>query len=387
MKNPGVRALICLIIVPVSVTGTLGTPATVSQSKQHHWVSVMPLRMARFDHSATLLPNGKVLVVGGFAGDSTLSSCELFNPNTSRWAATGSLNRPRQHACAILLKNGKVLALAGGALVSGLYDSPAELYDPATGLWSLTASLKTGRLYPATVLLSDGRVLVAGGTDGRGSLSSVEIYDPVTGTWNQAANLKSEDLDATATLLTDGRVLVAGGTARPGSANAELYDPKRNTWTATGGMSINRAFHSATLLANGQVLVEEGAEYPFSADKQNRVSVELYDPLAGKWHRTGSVHTDRHDHTATLLPNGKVLITGGDSFTSDGGVLAGGGRLASTEVYNPATGAWTDWESMNQPRSFHTATLLPNGKLLVIGGLSHNVSLSSVEMIDVRNLN
>jgi len=134
------------------------------------------------------------------------------------------------------------------------------------------------------------------------------------------------------------------------------------TWTLTGSMHVARADATATLLPNGQVLVVGGED----------TSAELYNPATGTWTTTGSMHAARDQHTATLLSNGQVLVAGGQNGTI---------FIASAERYNPSTGAWTTTGSLHTPRIEHTATLLPNGQVLVAGGLDSNYNyLTSAEL-------
>ena len=166
-------------------------------------------------------------------------------------------------------------------------------------------------------------------------------------------------LNHTATLLENGKVLVAGGFNHRSNpsllASVELYDPATGTWTNTGQLATGRDGHTATLLPNGMVLVAGGQD-----SSGPSASVELYDPATGAWTITGSLNNAREFHTATLLPNGKVLVAGGRGTN---------GILASAELYDSATGAWTATGShLNNARSQHTATLLPNGNVLVAAG-------------------
>jgi N-acetylneuraminic acid mutarotase len=164
---------------------------------------------------------------------------------------------------------------------------------------------------------------------------------------------------ATATLLPNGLVLVTGGYGSGGVlASAELYNPATGTWTTTGSLNAAREVHTATLLPNGLVLVAGG----MGTSYQLIASAELYNPATGQWTTTGSMNNARFMYTATLLPNGLVLVAGGPSpsYYSP--------PTTSAELYNPANGTWAVTASLNTAREFHTATLLPNGSLLVVGG-------------------
>jgi subtilisin-like proprotein convertase family protein/N-acetylneuraminic acid mutarotase len=258
--------------------------------------------------------------------------------------------------------------------------SPPPVLPP--GLFP-TTSLITARAGHTTTLLPNGKVLVAGGeTASYGTLSSAELYDPASGTWTPTGSMNNARFLHTATLLTNGQVLVAGGQDNSGPlTNAELYDPATGTWTVTGSMTTPRGRYSATLLTNGLVLVA-GGDDEFLAVSNNGVwlsSAELYNPATGKWTPTVSMHNARYLHTATLLPDGKVLVAGGYSPGDIGGI----GLTSSAELYDPATGTWTPTGSLNTRRCFQTATLLPNGQVLVAGGRSTNgVALTNAELYD-----
>ena len=318
------------------------------------------LGFGRYQHTATLLPNGKVLVVGGYNG-SQLASAELYDPASGLWTATGSLTTARQDHTATLLPNGKVL-VAGG-YDGSRYLASAELYDPSSGIWTATGSLATARSVHTAALLPKGKVLVAGGYNSSGALASAELYDAASGIWTATGSLATAREYHTATLLPNGRVLLVGGD--PGTtgalASAELYDPASGIWTATGSLATARERHTATLLPNGKVLVTAG--YTGTSHLNN---AELYDPASGTWTATGSFATARAGHTATLLLNGQVLVAGGYN----------GNYLASAELYDPASGTWTATGSLATARSLHTATLLPNGKVLVAGG--YNIALGAL---------
>ncbi len=353
------------------------------------------MSVARSEHTATLLPNGKVLVAGGGA---SLSSAELYDPTHGTWAATGSLATGRRTHTGTLLADGRVL-VAGGYGPSGIVSS-AEVFNPATGTWSVTGSLATGRAEHTATLLADGRVLVAGGYGPTGFLSSAEVYNPATGTWSAAGSLATGRTLHTATmLLGSGKVLVAGGVGGAGIlASAELYDPTPGTWSATGNLVSPRYYQSATLLANGKVLVQGGR-----GSSGVLGSTEVYDPVPGTWSPAVG-GTPRYGHSTSLLTNGKVLAAGGyngssflnyanlfDPQTSTWGggqafaggrashtatvlpsgrvLLAGGSNAGATSlVYDPTTPSWSATASLTVGRSYPTTTVLPSGKVLTVGG-------------------
>jgi hypothetical protein len=287
------------------------------------------------------------------------------------WTATGS----HAHAgfivqTATLLPNGKVLVAGSYPVVvyhpypHVSYVSSAELYDPASGTWAVTGIPVTGISSRTATLLPNGEVLVAG--------ASAQLYDPASGTWSATGSFGTARDDYTVTLLPNDKVLVSGGFNSVALASAELYDPARGTWSATSSLRTARHFHTATLLPNGKVLVAGGADVrglPLA-------SAELYDPASGTWTTTGSLNTARFLHTATLLPNGKVLVAGGEGGDT-------GGPLASAELYDPVSGTWTTTGSLNTARYIgHTATLLPNGKVLVAAGANALGALASAELYD-----
>jgi N-acetylneuraminic acid mutarotase len=208
-------------------------------------------------------------------------------------------------------------------------------------------------------------VLVAGGFDtGLDPVGSAELYDPATGSWTLTGSLNTARYFHTATLLPNGMVLVAGGLACCTfiSASAELYDPTSGTWTPTGSLNIARDSHTAILLPNGMVLVAGG----FDSTSNASASAELYDPASGTWTSAGNLNNARVYHTATFLPNGMVLVAGG----RDGPSFTPSDILSSAELYDPASGSWTVTGSLNAVRAYHMATLLPNGMVLVAGGVS-----------------
>jgi N-acetylneuraminic acid mutarotase len=291
--------------------------------------------------------------------------------------ATDPMHTSRAAHTATLLPNGNVL-VAGGSVVQYFdYTSRAELYDTATGLWKNTGWLNIGRMTHTATLLQNGKVLVAGGYGSTGSLDSAELYNPATQTWSPAKSLHESRYLHTATLLQDGRVLVVGGFNETNLTSAELYNSVTRSWTRTGSLNTARYGHSATLLSNGKVLVAGGAVTYIGYAPIPLSSAELYDPRANRWFETGSMTTARWQHTATLLPNGEVLVVGGRNLSDTNSI----GRTA--ELYNPFTGQWRPTNPMEFARYLHAATLVKGGQVLVVGGADDSDdSLSSAEIYD-----
>lgn len=346
---------------------------------------------ARAEHTATLLNDGRVLVAGGFNGAAALKTVELFDPKTNRWRRGGDLLTPRRQHTATLLPD-KTVLVAGGLNGATALNS-AETFNSITSVWTASGNLINGRRAQTATLLSNGRVFVAGGSDGAGNaLNSAEVYDYTRRLWSGAPQSASAQLftlaearnNHTATLLPSGQVLLAGG-LRSGSAlsSAELYEYATGFWSATQttagtttGLSVWRANQTATLLPNGKVLVAGGQSLLGTAPAALN-SAELYDPNTGAWAATGSLNQARYNHTATLLPNGRVLIVGGNTATQ---------ILNSAELYDPVTGAWTATPAPGVARALHTATLLPNGLVLIAGGLGANGQrTASAQLYDPNN--
>ena len=324
------------------------------------------LTTAREAATATLLGNGKVLIAGGLVQSHSLPSAELYDPVTGTSIATGAMKDPRDSAIAAALPSGKVL-LAGGNGPGG-YLSNAETYNPATGTFSSAGNMLNARADASAALLPNAQVLVIGGVSSTGSVMRVESYDSSSGTFTATGSMSQPCESAISAPLPDGRVLVTGCELD----QAQLYNPAAGSFTSPGRTQrTNLIFETLTLLANGKVLVANG----LNAGQTG----ELYDPVAGTFALIGPTILNRYGHTATLLANGDVLIAGG--IDSANGLAA----LSGTEIYNSATHTFREANSMLTARAQATATLLPSGKVLVAGGNtggSHPTAMTTAEVYD-----
>ncbi len=372
-------AYFLLVLALVLVVGAIAAGAFRAQPiLPSEWTTTSSMIEARTWHTATLLPDGNVLVTGGSNGTDPLASAQLYEPGTGSWAATGRMFEARADHTATLLPDGNVLVTGGSNGTERL--ASAQLYDPNTGSWTATSRMVEARTDHTATLLLDGRVLVAGGF----GVSSAELYDPKSGRWAPTGTMTVDRAYHTATLLPDGKVLVVGGfgggdnAATRSLTSAEVYDPVTGTWTLAGAMVESRAGHTAMLLPSGRVLVAGGSND--GGSYHPTASAELYDPGTGSWTATRSMIVARVYAAATLLPDGTVLIAGGWGRTSNDDP---GGPVAPAELYHSDSGSWTSTARMVGARTYPTATLLQDGTVLVTGGRSKpalGISFASAEL-------
>lgn len=331
---------------------------------------------------AALLPGGRVLAAGGEDGRrQPLADTAVFDPATALWSAAAPLGTPRRLHTVTALADGRVLVVGGLGTgpsfpASGL--ATAELYDPATGIWTRTGDLAEPRYSHSATLLADGRVLVAGGAGVRSAqsgraLRSAELYDPQHGTWSQAAPMTDARFGHPAVRLSDGRVLAVGGVVVVGRGTyaplgfCELFDPGRG-WMPTGTLGTPRKGHQAVLLPDGGVLVCGGDRPGFrydswTYDPYSQWETERFDPARGTWTADAGMEWGRSHHRAVRLASGAVLVVGG---TDDASFDIG---YQNSVGYDPGRRRWDPQTGMHMGRWAPAAVALPDGRALALGGI------------------
>ena len=341
------------IVLPITLFLALVSNPLINYAQT--WTQTGSVKIARINHTSTLLPSGKVLITGGDVGGFT-KTCELYDPSTGTWSYTSSMSTARTTHTATLLSSGKVL-IAGGFSTSGAINT-CEIYDPSTETWSNTDTLHISRHGHTANILPSGKVLVVGGGDIYGGpVDKSEVYDPSTGKWSQPSQMSDAVFFHTAVLLPSGKVWVAFGT------NCQLYDPSTDSWTLSGNIT-SRASHTANLLPSGKVLIVGGiGQYSYRKD------AELYDPSTNTLSNAGNMSEERDNFKALLLANGKVLVMGGGKSNYG---------YQTCELYDPATNSWSLADTMNTTHDRFGATLLKNDAVLVSSGYSPQCELYNV---------
>ena len=366
-----------ILLAVLSAAGLL--KATLPQIVIGNWTTTSNLSQARSNSASVLLPDGRILLIGGDGGSGALSSAELFGTDGAVTPAA-AMNVARSRHFAVVMSDSRVL-VGGGTTTGGATTNSAEIYDPTANSWTQINSLTSARANATAALLQDGRVLIAGGDNAGTPSNTIEIYDPSTGDFSFAGTLSSPRTQHAMAVLQDGRALIVGGTDGTNPlASSDIFDPSSGT-NASAGPNLTSARYaaSATTLLNGQVAVVGGAGTDTSGNKTDLASIEIFDPTAGSFSTASAVLTTaREAHQAFLLPNNNnVLITGGTS---------GGAALASVEMLTPqistSNGAWTYAVSatgtMNSARAAATgavnqangptSVVSPKPGYLIVGG-------------------
>lgn len=368
-----IRAL-GVIFIMLSLTITIA-PANAQNTFSATGSMTIPRLVVNGKAAVAALANGEVFV----AGSSGTGTAEIYSSSTGTFSSA-EMGQPYESAT--LMQDGRVL-LACSGMDNGSGTSPAAIFNPQNGTFTQTGDMPAVVSACTGTLLVGGKVLIAGGVDASGAPSSAaEIYDPSSGAFSATGSLVEGRYGHTATLLNGGAVLIAGGTRYnsgfgPALSSAELYDPSSGQFSLTGRMGNSRAYAAATLLQDGRVLIT-GGEATFNDNPTHPVefwnTAEIYDPESGTFSSASTMTSTRTRHSATLLSNGQVLIAGGLNS------IISANATASAEIYDPASNSFTATGNMGTGRSFQAAVALGNGQVLVAGGLNGSSVLSSAEL-------
>lgn len=351
---------LCFALAVISLAGaTLPSRTEPSPAKAGVVSPASPMLEPRSGHSATLLPDGRILVAGGMRRNQDFyRSAELYDPATGKFRTTGSMSLARVGHAAVLLRSGKVL-IAGGWVGHESTDS-VELYNPVTGQFTVVGRMTARRGRPSATLLNNGDVLIAGGADHDtpGGVASAEVFHADTLKFEAVGAMHYGRIAHTATVLADGRVLIAGGRGDSVTAAAELYDPKTKRFVTTGSLLTARYKHTAGLLPDGRVLIAGGSD---NRDWQGALSsAEIYDPRAGRFTAASPLSDSRFKlpDVAEPVGSGQLLIAGGSK---------------QVEIYDSPTGKFLIASGhLSDAWHFMTETRLKDGSILLAGGYANN---------------
>lgn len=365
-------ALAGLSVVALAAVKT--KESTPDGAVSSHLAQIGDMSAARAAHQATLLRSGEILVTGGCSGrcDTDLPSAELYDPNARVFRPAAAMATARDSHAAIPLTDGRVLVTGGWSERQAT--NSAEIYEPEEDRFATAGAMAVARAAPAAALLPDGRVLITGGQSSElQPLASSEVFDPGSSSFSSVGPMTVPRISHAAVSLADGRVLVIGGRqARRGEIlnSAEIFDPSTGQFQLTGNMSSPRHKHAAALLPDGRVLVIGGSDV---RDQRGRYrSTEIYDPKTGKFSGGPNMHWPRFKlpYAVATLSSGAILVAGG---------------AARMELYDPKTNSFAVIPGeLKDAMEFATASLLPTGEVLLLGGYDHKIQTSASAWL-VRN--
>jgi hypothetical protein len=366
-----VAALACAALTP---------PA---HAAEFEWSPAGQIGQPRQGAGAVVLGDGRLLMIGGHdprTGQDTAST-ELYDPRTNTWSPAPPMLETRAYPSAVRLRDGRVLVLGGQDQAD---HKSAELFDPATSTWARATSPTAPHANAPAVMLADGRVLFVGGNIYISPYDGGEIYDPVADRWTLTAAMgAARGVSQSVAALRDGRVLVVGGFD---AGAAEIYDPRSDVWTPVAPPRDTRSGAGAATLPDGRVLVAGGwasTDGPTLGATARRTA-EVFDAGTGAWSPTGDLNRPRDGAPMVTLAGGQPVYVGGWWATIVNRRLGEEFFEPTTEIYDAATGRWTPAAPLVYGRTGHTATLLPDGTLLVAGGVANGVAVTAAERLVPR---
>ncbi len=351
--------LLCLV---------LGCGPTLAAQTIGVFVATGSMTTPREMHTSTLLLDGRVLLTGGysqeFLASTAISPAELYDPVSGTFASAGIMRTPRFGHTATRLPDGRVL-IAGGYDTNAYSLSTAEIYDPAAGTFTATANMTAARSLHTATLLQSGKVLIAGGVGGGGTMATAELYDPASATFSATGSMTiSRSYPQAAALLANGQVLIAPGSDGSDYRSAELYDPAASTFHAVpfpnsaslAAAQVDLVAATVNLLPSGLALIT----LTWPECQGAAIETNLYDPAAGMF-TVGADMTSQHcDSAGVQLSDGAVLIVGG--------IQDNVGPNPGADIYDPPTGVFSSAGRTVTAHNYHRATLLNSGDVLITGG-------------------
>jgi hypothetical protein len=306
-----------------------------------------------------LLPNDKVM----FYQDGPTATIWNYVQNTFTTVPTSVDLFCSGHA---LLSDGRILVVGGfGGSGSNFGIADAEIFDPTANTWTPVPNMAYKRWYPTATTLPDGRILVMAGwqTSAHTNAGISEIYNPVTNTWTQLTNANNPfETYPFIYVLPDGRVIHIGGSEY--ATDTDILDLTTNTWSVLDPNIVDGG--SASMYTPGKFMkAGSAADSQFVGPSSNTTFVLDMTQPSPAWRQTPSMAYARSFLNLTMLPDGSVLATGGET-DKDGGKIAN--AVYAAELWSPQTETWSTMASMTTPREYHgTALLLPDGRVLVSG--------------------
>jgi N-acetylneuraminic acid mutarotase len=310
------------------------------------------LREPRVSHTATLMKNGNVVIIGGVGKNKTLSSIEIFDADQNQFYKAGRLKTPRYMHAAVRLNDGRIL-VAGG--MHKINDNKSilrsiEVFNPKTNRTSMIGKLNTARSSLTAELLSNGKVLFIGGANNT-PLRTAEVFNPVTQKIEKTLRMVFSHSDFDSIKTSEGKIFVFGGN---GSGPASIEKLEINRFKKVSELSVGRFGLIATELSSGDILLTGGFTRARTLN-----AAEIFNPASNTVQTLPPMHEVRDAHTVTPLQNGKALIAGGANM---------GKSTPTMEIFDPSTNTFSSIAPLQQPRSSHTATTLTDGRIIFIGG-------------------
>ncbi len=333
----------------------------MATAQEWEWTSTSSIDTSRIRFTATVLPNGNVMIIGGMNGPE-LSSCEIYNSNTDTWTAAENLPVPRQQHTATLI-NDSIILVIGGVSTSNSLDH-VDAYNINTNTWSSKSPLPYRPAGHSATLLENGKILIAGGWEAPSYdwFRTSVIYDYETDSYSNQGNFGASTADArdahSSILLNNGNVLIAGGIGSSGGQeNSFIYDVVNNVWSSAIPFTGKRASSSIIKLESGNLLLIGGYDW-MSFNFSN--NIQMFDAETETWDSYLDMATNRALSSVAFLPDGKILLAGGNNST---------GSLSEAILIDTISVTETIIDPLPDGRYHAQAITLDDNRIMLISGM------------------